>query len=104
MKKILEAFVEYISERSNILQVVSQYTTLNRDKRFYLGRCPLPFHNHSEKNPLVVFPDENFFFCNGCKVGGDVFKFISLVEGVSYFQAVELQAQNLGIDFPDELN
>ncbi|MBQ7453591.1 MAG: DNA primase, partial [Selenomonadaceae bacterium] len=40
------------------------------------------------------------FYCFGCGAGGNVFKFLSLIENISYFEAIKLQAQRLGIDIP----
>ena len=40
------------------------------------------------------------FYCFGCHAGGNVFKFISLAENVTYFEAIKLQAEKLGISMP----
>ena len=92
-----EEFVNKVRERSEIVSVVSRYTPLNRKGGTYWGCCP--FHN--EKTPsFSVNPDKGLFYCFGCHAGGNVFNFISRIENISYFDAVKLQAERLGIPLP----
>ena len=67
-------------------------------KLYYFGLCPF----HHEKTPsFSVVPDKGFFYCFGCHAGGNVFKFISLIENVTYFEAIKLQAEKLNIPMPE---
>ena len=94
----MDAFVAQVRERSDILGVVASYVPLKRKGGRYWGCCPF----HSEKTPsFSVVPDEGFFYCFGCHAGGNVFKFISMVENISYFDAIRMQAEKLGIEMPD---
>lgn len=93
----LDEFVEKVSERTDIYSVVSQYVTLSQRGGRYWGNCP--FHNEKTAS-FSVSPDKGLFYCFGCGAGGNVFKFLSLIENISYFEAVKLQAQRLGIDLP----
>ncbi len=93
----MNMFVDKVRESSDIFSVVSKYVSLKRKGNKYWGCCP--FHN--EKTPsFSVSPEKGFFYCFGCHAGGNVFKFISLVENISYFEAVKLQAERLGIEMP----
>ena len=93
----LDEFVERVNERTDIYSVVSRYVQLTQKGGRFWGSCP--FHN--EKTPsFCVSPDKGFFYCFGCGTGGNAFKFLSLIENVSYFEAIKLQAQRLGIDLP----
>ena len=93
----MNIFVDKVRESSDIFSVISKYVTLKRKGSKYWGCCP--FHN--EKTPsFSVSPEKGFFYCFGCHAGGNVFKFISLIENISYFDAVKLQAERLGIEFP----
>ena len=92
-------FVERVSERSDIYSVVSRYVPLTQKSGRYWGRCP--FHNEKTAS-FCVSPDKGFFYCFGCGAGGNVFKFLSLIENISYFEAVKLQAERLGIDLPTQ--
>ncbi len=93
----LDDFVERVSERTDIYSVVSQYVTLTQKGGRYWGCCP--FHNEKTAS-FSVSPDKGLFYCFGCGAGGNVFKFLSLIENITYFEAVKLQAQRLGIDLP----
>ena len=85
--KLTEEFVEQVSAETDILSVVSSYVPLRRKGNRYWGCCP--FH-HEKTASFQVKPDEGFFYCFGCHVGGNAFKFIS----------VKRQAEKLGIPIP----
>lgn len=90
-------FVEQVRSSSDILSVISSYVHLKRRGNRYWGCCP--FHN--EKTPsFSVVPQQGFFYCFGCHAGGNLFKFISLIENVSYYEAIKMQAQRLNIPIP----
>ncbi len=92
-----DEFIEHVTERTDIYSVVSRYVPLTQKSGRYWGRCP--FHN--EKTPsFSVNPEKGLFYCFGCGAGGNVFKFLSLIENITYFEAVKLQAQRLGIEIP----
>ena len=94
----MDAFVERVEQGSDIVDVVSQYVTLKRKGNRFWGCCPF----HQEHTPsFSVVPDKGFFYCFGCHAGGNVFKFLSLIENVSYFEAIKLQAEKLGIPMPE---
>ena len=94
----MDEFVEQVRARSDLLAVVSRYVRLRRRGGRYWGCCPF----HQEKTPsFSVMPDKGFFYCFGCHAGGNVFKFLSLVENVSYFDAIKIQAERLGIPLPE---
>ena len=93
----MNAFVDRVRESSDIFSVVSKYVPLKKKGNSYWGCCP--FHN--EKTPsFSVSPEKGLFYCFGCHAGGNVFKFISLAENISYFEAVKLQAERVGIEMP----
>lgn len=95
--KLTEDFVEQVSAETDILSVVSSYVPLRRKGNRYWGCCP--FH-HEKTASFQVKPDEGFFYCFGCHVGGNAFKFISLIENINYYEAVKRQAEKLGIPIP----
>lgn len=95
--KLTEEFVEQVSAETDILSVVSSYVPLRRKGNRYWGCCP--FH-HEKTASFQVKPDEGFFYCFGCHVGGNAFKFISLIENINYYEAIKRQAEKLGIPIP----
>ncbi len=94
----MDEFVERVRSQSDIMAVVSNYVPLKKKGNRYWGCCP--FH-HENTPSFSVVPDKGFFYCFGCHAGGNVFKFISLVENVSYFEAIKLQAEKLNIPVPE---
>jgi DNA primase len=93
----MDEFVERVRSESDILSVVSSYVLMKKKGNRYWGCCPF----HQENTPsFSVVPDQGFFYCFGCHAGGNVFKFISLMENVSYFEAIKLQAEKLNISLP----
>ena len=93
----LDDFVARVTERTDIYSVVSRYVPLTQRGGRYWGRCP--FHNEKTAS-FSVSADKGLFYCFGCGAGGNVFKFLSLIENITYFEAVKLQAQQLGIELP----
>ena len=92
-------FSQQVKDQTNIVTVISRYIELKSKGNRFWGLCPF----HSEKTPsFSVDSDKQFFYCFGCHTGGDAFKFISLIENISYGQAILRQAQSLGINTPSE--
>lgn len=70
-----------IVARPNIVEVVSGYVPLRKSGKEYNGLCPF----HSEKTPsFTVSEDKGVFHCFGCGEGGDVIRFIELIEGFDF--------------------
>src|SRR6478672_9472391 len=90
-------FVEHLKSQVDIVQTIQTYVKLRRVGHRYTGLCPF----HSEKSPsFSVNADLQFFHCFGCKAGGDVLKFIELIEHVSFYEALKLLAERNGIPMP----
>jgi len=92
-----EEKVSEVRDRSNIVEVVSDYVNLKKAGKNYRGLCPF----HSEKTPsFMVNEEKQIFHCFGCGEGGDVFKFLMKVGNFSFPQAVEELARRFGIKLP----
>jgi DNA primase len=93
--KIPESTIKAISERIDIVDVISEYVRLDRKGANYWGLCPF----HQEKTPsFSVTPDKNIFYCFGCQKGGSVFTFIMDMEGVPFPEAVSRLGERVGIE------
>ena len=74
---------------SDIVDVVSDYVRLKKKGSNFFGLCPF----HQEKTPsFSVNPELGIFKCFGCGAGGDVFRFVREVEGMSFPEAVRTLA------------
>jgi DNA primase len=71
-----------------IEEVVARYgIELTRQGHAFVGRCPL--HVDQGRPNLHVFASTQSWFCFRCALGGDVVKFVMLVEGIGFRAAVE---------------
>lgn len=87
--------IESIRNALDIVEVVrSHVPNLKQSGRDYSALCPF----HSEKTPsFYVSPSKNMFHCFGCKAGGDIFKFMMLIENLDYPEAIRKLATRAGI-------
>ncbi|MBQ3394648.1 MAG: DNA primase [Oscillospiraceae bacterium] len=93
------AYIQELSRRNDIYDVVSTSVSLKRAGRLYKGLCPF----HSERTPsFMVYPDTQSFYCFGCGKGGDVIKFTMEINNLTYIEAVRLLAERSGMPLPDE--
>ncbi len=92
-----DEIIEEVRARNDIVEVVSQYVSLRKAGRNYVGLCPF----HSERDPsFTVSPDKQMFYCFGCQTGGNVFTFLMKVEGYDFPEAVEVLASRAGVPLP----
>jgi DNA primase len=89
--------ISEIRDRSNILEIVSDYVSLKKTGKNYKGLCPF----HSEKTPSFMINEEKqIFHCFGCGEGGDVFTFLMKAGHFSFPQAAEELARRYGVKLP----
>ncbi len=92
-----DSFIEELTQRNNIEDLVSSYITLRPGGRTRVGLCPF----HGEKTPsFTVYPENNSFYCFGCGAGGDVITFVKKIERLDYMDAIRFLADRAGMDMP----
>ena len=94
--------VDEIKSRLDILDVVSQYTSLQRSGRSYKAICPF----HTEKTAsFFVFPERQSWRCFGaCASGGDMFSFLMRIENLDFGDALRRLAPQAGVKLADKGN
>src|SRR5919109_651501 len=96
-ERIPDTILTEIRARISIVEFVSAYVALRKTGRNYVGLCPF----HSESTPSFSVNDEGgFFHCFGCGVGGNVFTFLTRIEGISFPEAVRRLAAKVGVSLP----
>lgn len=83
--------IERVRERTDIVQVIGRHIPLGRSLK---ALCPF----HEEEVPsFSVNPKGQYFYCFGCKTGGDVFRFLELYEDKSFIEVLTELAGSAGI-------
>ncbi len=96
-ERIPDAILTEIRVRISIVELISAYVALRKAGRNYAGLCPF----HSEHTPSFSVNEEGgFFHCFGCGVGGNVFTFLTRIEGISFPEAVRRLAAKAGVSLP----
>ncbi len=97
MQRYSDEMIDEVRQTNDIVDIISQYVHLKRSGRNFFGLCP--FHN--EKSPsFSVSPDKQIFHCFGCGVGGNVFTFLTKIEGINFIEAVQTLAERANIQLP----
>jgi DNA primase len=86
--------VDAVRDRTDIVEVVKRHVTLTRRGGNFVGLCPF----HQEKTPSFnVIPGKGIYHCFGCQAGGDVFKFLMQLEGLSFVESIKELAGPAGV-------
>ncbi|CAM3074449.1 DNA primase [Staphylococcus argensis] len=98
--RIDQSTINEIKDKTDILDVVSEYVKLEKRGRNYIGLCPF----HDEKTPsFTVSEDKQICHCFGCKKGGNVFQFIQEIKDIPFTEAVKELGErvNIQVDVPN---
>ena len=94
-----EDVIRRVRDSINVYDLISGYVALKKTGKNWLGLCPF----HAEKTPSFnVNTEKQIFHCFGCGVGGDVFKFVELQEGLNFPEAIKTLAARAGITLPQD--
>lgn len=86
--------LQAIRDRIDMVELVNGYTRLERRGNRWWGLSPFK----PEKTPsFSVKPEDGFYYCFATNQGGDLFRFVSEMEGLSFPEAVEFLAERAGI-------
>ncbi|MDB5358262.1 MAG: primase [Phycisphaerales bacterium] len=93
----LGAFKSQVLAAVDIVVLIGQSVALKRRGKDYVGLCPF----HSEKTPsFQVSPAKQFFYCYGCKAGGDAISFVKKRDRVEFIDALRTLGESVGLEMP----
>jgi DNA primase len=94
--RIRQEDIALVRERSPIDEVIGEYLQLrNAGGGSLKGLCPF----HDEKTPSFnVTPARGLWYCFSEAIGGDVIKFVQMIDNLSFVEAVERLAARAGIE------
>lgn len=96
---IPESFIQELLNRVDIIDVVDKSVPLKKAGANYSACCP--FHN--EKSPsFTVSPTKQFYHCFGCGAHGTAIGFLMEYAGLSFVEAINDLAKNVGMIVPQE--
>jgi len=94
---IPEEKITEIRERASIVEVISDFVSLKKSGKNYLGLCPF----HSERTPsFTVNEEKGIFHCFGCGAGGNIFNFLMRASHLNFPEAVKELAKRYRIPLP----
>ncbi|MDO8568863.1 MAG: DNA primase [Dehalococcoidales bacterium] len=90
--------IDEVKQRTDIVEIIGQYTKLTKAGRTFRGLCPF----HSEKHgSFFVYPEQQTWHCFGaCNTGGDALTFVMKKEGMTFGEALRLLADKSGVTIP----
>jgi DNA primase len=92
--------IEEVKRKTDIVDLVSEYVTLKKGGRNFLGLCPF----HKEKTPsFTVNRDKQIFYCFGCGEGGNALSFLMKMSDMSFPEAVRHLAGKTGVVIPEKI-
>ena len=96
---IPQHFINDLVSRVDIVDVLSKRIDLKKAGKEFKAVCP--FHN--DKNPsLTISPSKGFYHCFSCGAHGTALGFLMEYEHLSFVEAIESLASDLGLEVPYE--
>lgn len=90
-----QAKIDEINEKTDIVELVSQYVKLEKAGSDYRGLCPF----HDEKTPsFMVSPSKKFAVCMGCHAGGKPITFLQKIKRISFEEACVELAEKANVE------
>ncbi len=91
--------IDQVRQVSSIIEIASQYTTLRKRGRKWIGLCPF----HTEKTPsFTLDEDKQLYHCFGCGAGGDVFSLVMERENLNFPEALRYLAEKYHVPLPQQ--
>jgi DNA primase len=90
--------IDQVRQVSSIVEIASQYTTVKKRGRRWVGLCPF----HTEKTPsFTLDEDKQLYHCFGCGAGGDIFSLLMEKENLNFPEALRYLAEKYHVPLPE---
>lgn len=97
--RIPQAFIDEVVTRTDIVELIDNHVSLKKKGKEYAACCP--FHNEKTAS-FTVSPEKQFYHCFGCGAHGTVLGFLMEYERLDFIEAVEVLAQQHGLEIPQD--
>ena len=92
------SFTEALKEvknRFDILSIISRNLTVKKNGINFVALCPF----HDDKSPsLIISPQKGIYKCFSCGATGDMFKFITEYQKITFYESVKNLAGEMGYE------
>lgn len=96
MERDLQSIKDEVRTRTDIVELIGNYTRLKKTGKNWTGLCPF----HADKRPsFSVSPDVGYYRCWSCGEKGDIFTFVEKKENLEFIEALEWLARRAGVPF-----
>jgi len=98
MAQFSPTFLDELISRTDLAEIIARHVDLKPSGANLMGLCPF----HHEKTPsFSVSVDKQMYYCFGCGVGGNAYRFLMEHDGYAFPEAVEFLAQKIGMPIPE---
>jgi DNA primase len=98
MGLIADDVIQQVLERTDIVDLVSEYVSLKQAGRNFKGISPFT----DEKTPsFIVSPDKQIFHCFSSGVGGNAISFLMKMDRLSFPEAIRILAKKANVVIPE---
>lgn len=93
-----EEIINDVRFSNDIVDVISQHTTLKQSGNSFKGLCPF----HKESTPsFSVSQDKQLYHCFGCGASGNIFNFMMNIENMDFMDALIYLAERVNYTLPE---
>lgn len=99
MSRFPQDFIDKVRDASNIVDVLSEHTSLKPTGSNLMGCCPLPGHNEKTAS-FSVSESKQVYHCFGCQRSGNIFTALKELKGYNFPESIEYLANRAGLPLP----
>ncbi|WP_026389762.1 DNA primase [[Acholeplasma] multilocale] len=101
MANISREKIEMITNKADIVSIISSYLKLSKKGRNFWGVCP--FHPDSEPS-MSVSPEKKIFKCFSCGAAGNAIDFVKDIERIDFLSALKKVSDSAGVELGELSN